>query len=151
MAWTPSTSILYDQAELYEFQNINVQISYTDPLQPTETWTCTITPSEVKPTISTSNSAIVGFYSNSFDGYSIQFLDKDNMMQTVSDFSSITNAREIIKYFPAMQQYKPFTYNVTATSTPSNLTATTTFTVIVTNSWDIGKNNLLAAIAATKG
>lgn len=149
MAWN-YPSELYVIDELTELVNFSRTLTYNDlETYPTETWTVNIVPSIINSTVNVSGGTISGYYSSAFDGYSIQFLDKNKQYKTVLDWNSVSNAKEMIKYTPSMQQTKTFNYTATATSSPSNLTTTQVFTIVVTNNWTIGKNLLQAAVAQT--
>jgi hypothetical protein len=149
--WTPSNTQLYVIDQLNEFVNFTQTISYDDQITyPGETWNITIVPDQTNPTVSISGGVISGYYSSAFDGYSIKYLTVDGKYITASGWNSISNAKEIVDYHPAMQQTKTFTYTATATSNISLAVVTQPYTIVVTNNWTVGKNNLQAAIAQTR-
>jgi hypothetical protein len=150
MAWTPSNPSLYVIDQLNELVTFTQSISYTDATLVGETWNISITPDQTNSTVIISGGTISGYYSNTFDGYSIKYLDKTGKYSTVVDWNNISNAKEIVDYRPAMQQTKTFTYTATATSSITNTIVTQPFTIVVTNNWTVGKNNLKAAVAQTK-
>jgi hypothetical protein len=149
MAWTPSNTQLYVIDQLNELVNFTQTLSYTDPILVEETWSVSITPDQVNQTVNISGGTISGYYSNTFDGYSIKYLDKKGKYNTVVNWDTIFNASEIVTYRPAMQQTKTFTYTAVATSSITNTTVTQPYTIVVTNNWTVGKNNLKAAVAKT--
>lgn len=149
MSWTPSNTQLYVIDQLNELVNFTQTITYDDPLLVEETWSISITPDIVNSTVNISEGTISGYYSNTFDGYNIKYLDKTGKYNTVVDWNNISNASEIVDYHPAMQQTKTFTYTATATSNLTNTTVTQPYTIVVTNDWTVGKNNLKAAVAKT--
>jgi hypothetical protein len=149
MPWTPSNTQLYTIDQLNELVNFTQTISYTDALLVGETFNVSITPDQVNQTVNVSGATISGYYSNTFDGYSIKYLDKTGKYNTVVDWDNISDASEIVTYRPAMQQTKTFTYTATATSSLTNTTVTQPYTIVVTNNWTVGKNNLKAAVAKT--
>lgn len=149
MSWTPSNTQLYVIDQLNELVNFTQTITYDDPLLVGETWSISITPDIVNSTVNISEGTISGYYSNTFDGYNIKYLDKTGKYNTVVDWNNISNASEIVDYHPAMQQTKTFTYTATATSNLTNTTVTQPYTIVVTNDWTVGKNNLKAAVAKT--
>ena len=149
MPWSPSNTQLYSIDQLNELVNFTQSITYTDPLLVGETFSVTISPDELNQTVSVSGGTISGYYSNTFDGYSIKYLDKTGKYNTVVDWNNISNAGEIVSYRPAMQQTKTFTYTATAKSSLTNTTVTQPYTIVVTNNWTVGKNNLKAAVAKT--
>ncbi len=158
MAWTPSVTELYTNAQLYEQQNFTQNITYvTDEITP-ESWIITISSSEINSTVilsgGTTTGSISGFYSGAFDGYNITYMKDDLTYSTVTDWDNISGAKEINIYRPAMQQYKTFYYTATATPPPGSLSTfttpvTQTYSIVVTNSWTVGMNNLKSAVAAT--
>lgn len=151
MAWTPSTTNLYLIDQLNEFVNFTQTISYEDLVElPDETWEVTITASEVNETVSTTGGTIQGFYSNTFDGFSITYLQKTGSYNTVVNWDGISNAKEIVAYRPSTQQTKTYTYTATATSSLTETVVTQDYTIVVTNNWDIGKVNLQSAVAETR-
>jgi hypothetical protein len=151
MAWAPSNTELYVIDQLNEFVNFTNTISYDDQITyPDETWVVTIVPDQIISTVNISGGTISGYYSNTFDGYSIKYLTVDGKYVTASGWNSINNAKEIVDYQPAMQQSKTFTYTATAKSSISLAIVTQPYTIVVTNDWTVGKNNLQAAIAQTK-
>jgi hypothetical protein len=151
MAWSidPGTPI-YGQGALKELVSFNVSISYSDTVSyPTDTWDVVLTAVEPKTNIILSSGAsasISGYYSSSFDGYNITFLSKSGNYITVDDWNGVSNVRELVSFHPPMVQYKTFYYNATATSTPSNIIVNTQFSIIVTNDWDVGKNQLKTVV-----
>jgi hypothetical protein len=151
MAWSPSTTTLYVIDELNEFVNFTQTISYEDLVElPDETWEVTISASEVNETVSTVGDTIQGFYSNTFDGFSITYLEKTGSYNTVVNWDNISNAKEIVAYRPSTQQTKTYTYTATATSNLTETVVTQDYTIVVTNNWDIGKANLQSAVAETR-
>lgn len=149
MSWNPSNTQLYVIDQLNELVNFTQTITYEDELLVGETFTISISPDEVNQTVNISGGTISGYYSNTFDGYSIKYLDKTGKYNTVVDWNNISDASEIVQYHPAMQQTKTFTYTATAISSLTNTTVTQPYTIVVTNDWTVGKNNLKAAVAQT--
>jgi hypothetical protein len=151
MAWSPSTTTLYVIDQLNEFVNFTQTISYEDLVEfPDETWEVEISASEVNETVSTVGDTIQGFYSNTFDGFSITYLEKTGSYSTVVNWDNISNAKEIVAYRPSTQQTKTYTYTATATSDLTETVVTQNYTIVVTNNWDIGKANLQSAVAETR-
>jgi hypothetical protein len=151
MAWSPTDTQLYVIDQLNENVSFTKTITYSDLVgYPTETWTISIVPDQTNATVSISGGTISGYYSNTFDAYSVKYLDKTGNYNTVTNWNNISNAKEIVDYRPAMQQTKTFTYTATARSNLTNTTVTQPYTIVVTNNWTTGKNNLQAAIALTK-
>ena len=151
MAWTPSTTTLYVIDQLNEFVNFTQSISYVDLVElPEETWEVTISASEINETVSTTGNTIQGFYSNTFDGFSITYLEKTGSYNTVVNWDDISNAKELVSYRPSMQQIKTYTYTATAISNLTETVVTQDYTIVVTNNWDTGKDNLKSAIAETR-
>ena len=151
MAWTPTNTELYVIDQLNEFVNFTQTINYDDQITyPGETWTINIVPDQVNATVNISGGTISGYYSSAFDGYSIRYLNTSDDYVTVPEWNNINNAKEIVNYTPSMQQTKTFTYTATATSNISLATVTQSYTIVVTNNWTVGKNNLQAAIAQTR-
>lgn len=150
MAWTPTNTELYTIDQLNELVNFTQSLSYTDPALVGETWSITIIPSESISTVSISGGTISGYYSKTFDGYTIRYLDKTKKYNTVVDWNDIINAKEIVDYHPAMQQTKTFTYTATATSSITNTIVTQPYKIVVTNNWTIGKDRLQAAVIQTQ-
>lgn len=151
MPFSPVNPELYVIDQLNEMVPFTKTISFTgdELLYPGETWTVAITPSETNATVNISGGTISGYYSGAFTDYSIQYLNKNNEYKTVKDWTQISGAREIVSYTPTMSQTKTFTYTAKATSSPSGIVETQSYTIVVTNNWTVGKNALQAAIAQT--
>jgi hypothetical protein len=151
MAWSPLNTQLYVIDQLNELEAFTQTITYSDSIGfPTETWSISITPTEINSTVNISGGTISGYYSSTFDGYTIRYLNTSNKYSTVVDWNNIVNAKEIIGYHPSMQQTKTFTYTANATSSLTNTVVTQTYTIVVTNDWTVGRNNLKTAVANTR-
>ena len=154
MAWDPpSGTVLYAQGELFEFANFSQPITYQNP-EGQNFVVQSIVASEDNDTVNVTTDGIEGFFSNTFEGYSIQFLREDDRLVTVRRWEDIVGADEIVSYRPAMTQTKTYTYTATAVGTSLELgteeiTTTAEYTIIVTNSWDVGRTALLKAVAQT--
>lgn len=141
---------LYALDELTELVNFTRTLEFANiELYPGETWTVNIVANQTNPTVNITGNTISGFYSGALGGFSIQFLDKNYNYDTVAAWNQVTNAAEIIKYMPSLMQSNTYYYEATATSDPSNISVNATFSIVVTNNWDVGKSALQAAVAQT--
>ena len=151
MAWTPDNPALYENIDdLFENQSFSKSLSYVDEsMYPGEVWQVTISASEENSTINIADDTISGYYSGAFPGFSLYYQKTDNSYATITKWDDLTDTKEIISFRPSSVQTKLFTYTATAISDLTQTEVTQDFTILLTNSWDVGRANLIAAVAET--
>lgn len=157
MPWSPTTpELITIDDNLFEGATFNKTISYTGDIitYPSSTWTVSITPSEVYPNVTVTNSSISGYYTGVFPGLSIQYLDDNWVSHLVYSWGEVVNAKEIISYTPSRVQSHIVTYTATATrydtvGGPGVIEETMPYTITVCNNWAAGQAQLKAAVQAT--
>ena len=107
----------------------------------------TIVASEENQTISTAGGQIVGYYTDPFD-ITVSYLNNDKQNVTVDSFSEIdqNNLYELYSYEPNTVTQKTYTYTAIAYDTEPTIpveVARTDYTIVVTNNWTYGRNQLL--------
>ena len=137
--FTPFEEIL---TTVHENENFSFSITYTieDISYPV-----LITKLEENPnTVIISENSINGYYYDSFED-NITYRTKDGEFVTVNKFDHIdkTNLSDIISYTADTNHYKNYTYRADAMSLDSNnVIDSKVYTIIVSNDWTAGKDNL---------
>ena len=150
----PSTSLL---STIDALKNVDHTITYehVDELtMETVSYPVTVIATETNVTISTANGRISGFYTDPFD-ITVTYLDADKQNTTVDSFSEIdeSNLYELYNYSPNSNTQKTYTYTAIAydTTPPTPVeVARTDYTIVVTNNWTYGRNQLLKYANSTR-
>ena len=139
MTFTPSDEILSTINE-----NVNFSFSITYETDQT-TYPVLITALEENPnTVIISENIISGYFYDSFVN-TIIYKTKENDIVTVNKFEEIdkTNLSDIVSYKADVNHYKNFTYRADAISVDGSVVIDSkVYTIIVSNDWTEGKENL---------
>jgi hypothetical protein len=143
----PETSLLNTIDAL---KNVDHTITYeqVDELtMETITYPVTVVANENNTTISTDSGRIVGYYTDPFD-ITVTYLNNAKQSTTVESFSDInvSDVYELYNYTPNTQQQKTYTYTAIAYDETPPVpveVARTDYTIVVTNNWTYGRNQLL--------
>lgn len=136
MPFLPANTVL---AQTDELKNVSYAITFTDALG--VSYPVTITPINTNTTINISGNTINGYFSDSFYN-EIYYRNKDHTFTTVNKFSEINeNTISELIYYKA-----DTTTDVTYSYIASANGQSKTYDVVVTNNWDIGRNELLSFI-----
>ena len=125
-----------------------ITYEYVDEItSQTLTYPVTIVAGEENLTVSTANGRIVGYYTDPFD-ISVNYLNTNKQNTTVDSFSKIdtNNLYQLYSYEPNTDQQKTYTYTAIAYDTEPTIpveVARTDYTVVLTNNWTYGRNQLL--------
>jgi hypothetical protein len=144
MAWTPTESLLTTTDEL---KNLSFSISYVDD-STGDPAIVNVTQIDANPTIQVSANNISGYFSDSFD-YEVNYIDNKGTDYTVSRFSEIDQDKlyELYKYSPNTTNNITYNYVATATDSITNeVLASQPYSIVVTQNWTSGKNQLLRYI-----
>ena len=143
----PETSLLSTIDALTNVDH-TITYEYVDELTlETIMYPVTVIANETNTTISTANGRIVGYYNDPFD-ITVAYLNKEKQDTVVDSFSEIdvNNLYELYNYTPNSQQQKTYTYTAIAYDTTPPIpveVARTDYTIVVTNNWTYGRNQLL--------
>ena len=143
----PSTSLL-DTIDVLKNVDYSITYEYLDEgTMETVSYPVTVIANESNSTISTANGRISGFYTDPFD-ITVTYLQTDNQSTTVDSFSKIDQSKlyELYNYTPNTGSQKTYTYTAIAydTTPPTPVeVARTDYTIVVTNNWTYGRNQLL--------
>lgn len=159
MAFTPASTTL---AGIYENVSFTDTITYkipADPILLTPEVVCLvrITPLETNPAsiaiVSGGiTSSIGGYYAGSFPGTSVQYRTKVGQLLTVPSFVQVDRSilAQIVNFTAPTQKTKTFSYLAEAIHPTTLLVVeTATYTKVVNNNWDIGKNQLITYVGYT--
>jgi len=139
LTFTPSDEILSTINE-----NVNFSFSITYETDQT-TYPVLITALEENPnTVIISENIISGYFYDSFVN-TIIYKTKENDIVTVNKFEEIdkTNLSDIVSYKADVNHYKNFTYRADAISVDGSVVIDSkVYTIIVSNDWTEGKENL---------
>ena len=143
----PSTSLL-NTIDASTNVDHTITYEYVDEItSETVTYPVTIVAAENNTTISTANGRIVGYYTDPFD-ISVSYLNDTKQSITVDSFSEIdqNDLYELYNYAPNAVGQKTYTYTAIAYNTTPPIpveVARTDYTIVVTNNWTYGRNQLL--------
>jgi hypothetical protein len=137
----PSSSTLN---QLDELKNLSHTITYTNLLG--ASFPVTVTAVTSNATVNVSGATISGFYTDSFTN-EIQYRTPQDTFVNISKWDEIdlNQLDEMIYYKADTTVHKDYTYTATANG------ETKTYTVVVTNNWTVGRDQLLYYTAITKG
>lgn len=137
----PFSPIESQLATLDELKNLSFTITYVDALG--ESFPVTVEALTPNSTVAVSGNSIAGYYSDAFT-YSVAYKKTDNTYATVSKFQQVESDKvyELYSYTPNTTQSTTYTYVARAYS-GSTVIATQEYTVVVTNNWSFGRNQLV--------
>jgi hypothetical protein len=143
----PATSLL-DTIDALKNVDHTITYEYVDEItMQTASYPVTIVAGENNATISTANGRIVGYYTDPFD-ISVNYLNAAKQNTTVDSFSKIdtNNLYQLYSYEPNTSLQKTYTYTAIAYDTEPTVPveiARTDYTIVVTNNWTYGRNQVL--------
>jgi hypothetical protein len=128
-------------ASIDEFKNLLYTITYSELIEGVETQfpvTITANSGSSNGTININGNKLSGFYSNSFNDV-IYYRNINDTFTTVNSFSAINkdSIYGLVYFYADGTRARTYTYTATANGQSK------TYTIIVTNNWNTGKNNLL--------
>lgn len=148
MAFSPISTTL---GTVYENTNISYTITYmTDDVVPVAL-SVVITKLETNPnTIVISGGTISGYYFDSFEN-SIKYRTKTDTFITVPKFEQINRSilSEMVSFKASTVHYKNFTYRADAMNINGTIAASQVYTIIVSNDWTAGRDNLKTYVGYT--
>lgn len=148
MAFSPTSATL---GTVYENSNISYTITYSTDAVPPVVLSVVITPLEVNPsTIVISGGTISGYYFDSFDN-TITYRTKSDTFVTVPKFEQINRSilSEMVSFKASTVHYKNFTYRADAKNIDGTVAASQVYTIIVSNDWTAGRDNLKTYVGYT--
>lgn len=137
MGFLPTTTNL---GQVDEYKNVNYTITYTDALN--VSYPVTVSAIDINSTVTVESNKITGYYTESFDD-TVYYRNKDDTFDTVAKFSQVDTETysELVKYTADTTAFKDYTYLATANGESQ------VYTVVVTNNWTNGRNNMLSFLA----
>jgi hypothetical protein len=147
MAFSPISTTL---GTVNENTNFSFTVTYATILPPASL-SVIITPLETNPnSIVISGGSISGYYYDSFDN-TLTYRTKTDTFITVPKFEQIdlNKLSEMVSYKASLVLYKNFTYRADAMNTNGTVAASQIYTIIVSNDWTEGKNNLQTFVGYT--
>lgn len=148
MAFTPALTTL---GTVYENTNISYTITYMTADVVPVALSVIITKLETNPsTIVVSGGTISGYYFDSFDN-SIKYRTKTDTFVTVPKFEQIDRniLSEMVSFKASTVHYKNFTYRADAMNINGTVAASQVYTIIVSNDWTAGRDNLKTYVGYT--
>lgn len=136
MPFTPENSLLNT---LDEFKNLSHKITYTGYEGSVATnYPVTVTAIDENDTINVFGDTISGYYSNSFED-NIHYRNKDDTFTTVNKFNQINIEKLYGIYHFDADSNQSVTYSYLAEANGDSKV----YTIVVTNNWTNGRNQLL--------
>lgn len=148
MAFIPVSSTL---GTVNENTNISFTVTYTTNDIVPVSLNVVITKLETNPnTIVVSGGTISGYYFDSFDNI-IMYRTNNDTFVTVPKFEQIDTSilSEMVSFKASTVHYKNFTYKAEAMNTNGTVAASQVYTIIVSNDWTAGRDNLKTYVGYT--
>lgn len=148
MAFSPVSTTL---GTVYENTNISYTITYMTADVVPVALSVVITKLETNPsTIVISGGTISGYYFDSFEN-SIKYRTKTDTFITVPKFEQINRSilSEMVSFKASTVHYKNFTYRADAMNINGTVAASQVYTIIVSNDWTAGRDNLKTYVGYT--
>ena len=147
MSFNPVSTTL---GTVNENNSFSFTITYATVLPPASL-NVIITPLETNPnSIIISGGTISGYYYDTFDN-TITYRTKTDTFITVPKFEQIdlTTLSEMVSYKASLVHYKNFTYRADAMNINGTVAASQVYTIIVSNDWTAGRDNLKTFVGYT--
>ena len=147
MSFSPVSTTL---GTVNENNSFSFTITYATVLPPASL-SVIITPLETNPnSIVISGGTISGYYYDTFDN-TITYRTKTDTFITVPKFEQIdlNKLSEMVSYKASLVHYKNFTYRADAMNINGTVAASQVYTIIVSNDWTAGRDNLKTFVGYT--
>lgn len=147
MAFSPVSTTL---GTVNENTNFSFTVTYATLLPPASL-SVVITPLETNPnSIVISGGTISGYYYDTFDN-TITYRTKTDTFITVPKFEQIdlNKLSEMVSYKASLVHYKNFTYRADAMNINGTVASSQVYTIIVSNDWTAGRDNLKTFVGYT--